>query len=59
MAKQLVTLEQQKTHSASRHTKARETKATTTPNLPTIGHLGNRALQRLLAQRSGGGALRP
>lgn len=56
MAKQLLTLEQQKTQGAGKHTKARETEATKAPNLPTIAHLGNGALQRLLAQRSSDGA---
>lgn len=52
MAKQLVTLEQQKTNGAGKHTKAHENKATPAPNLPTLGHLSNRAIQRLLAQRN-------
>lgn len=52
MTKQLVTLVKQQKRNAKLYVKPQ---ATVLSHSPTAGHLGNRALQRLLAQRSGGG----
>lgn len=51
MAKQLITLARQQERKAKPHVKP---SATTLSNSPAAGHLGNGAIQRLLAQRSGG-----
>jgi hypothetical protein len=56
MTKQRVIAEQQKVRNPSRRAKTPDQKATTLTNLPGVAHLGNSAIQRLLAQRSGDGA---
>lgn len=53
MAKQLVTLARQQERKAKPHIKLQNP---TLSNLSTAAHLGNAAIQRLLAQRAGAGA---